>query len=338
MAATPAEPGQTPAEIVPERSELLTGIGVPRGRFRFQWQNDSWLTESDRFYTNGIGLGWTLEDGTLSQGLENLLHWLPFTPEDRSGTATELFVRQDMFTPEDFTNPALVLDDRPYAGWLHLDIEHQVLTLRRDRRDDRLDTWELQLGIVGPSALAEQAQREVHELVSAPEPRGWDNQLEDEPGIVLGYHRQFRAYYDPHALGPIEADFIGRYGARVGNVETSARIGGVLRAGFGLPRHFGTAMRGDAPGVRYRHRIYAAAGVSGKVVLRNIFLDGNTFSSSHSVDRNPLVAQFHVGLHWEPCSRARVSIAEFFSTAEFDSPSQEGDLGHFTSVQLELFF
>lgn len=313
-----------------------TGLGVPRGRFRFLWENDSWFTESDRFYTNGIGLGWTFADGRVTRAIADGLSWLPFAPDLCTARATEVFLRQDMFTPEDFTNPALVLDDRPYAGWLHLDFTHQILRLDQDALKDRLDTWQVQLGVVGPSSLAKEAQSEVHRLVDAPRPRGWRFQLRDEPGLVLAYRRDFRAYYNPTTFAPLETDFVGHFGVRLGNVETSAQMGGEVRFGMNLSRHFGTAIRG--PLLPVRHRLYASAGVEGRFVPQNIFLDGNTFRRSHNVDRNKFVADFHVGIHWEPCERARVSVSEVFTTPEFDSPSQEGDLGHHTAVQVELFF
>lgn len=326
--------GEAPPDPVAE--EQPPELGVPRGRFRFLWENDSWFTESDRFYTNGIGVGWTFADSRFTRAVNRALSWLPFSPENPSGRATELFFRQDMFTPEDFTNPNLVPDDRPYAGWLHLDFTHQILTLDKEERHDRLDTWQLEIGVVGPSSLAEQAQREVHELVDAPEPRGWRHQLKDEPGIVLGYRRDFRAYFNRESFAPCEADFIGHFGVRLGNVDTSIRLGGEVSFGFNLSRHFGTALRG--PQIPQRHRFYLAAGVEGRFVPQNIFLDGNTYRRSHSVDRNKLVADFHVGVHWEPCQRLRLSVSEVFTTPEFDSPSQDGDVGHHTAVQVELFF
>jgi len=310
--------------------------GAPRARIRFKWENDSWFTESDRFFTNGIGLGIVFEDGSFSNWFRDALTCLPFRGEP-SGTATEFSFRQDMFTPENFKNPNLIPNDRPYAGWLHFDIEHQILTIDPIKRDDHLDTWKLEIGIVGPKSLAEDAQVQVHKLVNAPEPRGWDHQLKNEVGIIFGYHRNFRAFYDKDSIPYLESDFIGKYGVKLGNVETSAHIGGELRTGINLPRHFGSAIRPtaerDAP-----HSIYLTAGVDGRIVARNIFLDGITFRTSHDVDRNNIIAQFKLGVVWEPCDHARISILEMFATPEFDSPSQEGDVSHFTSVQVELFF
>jgi hypothetical protein len=318
------------------RTPQPTAYGVPRTRFRFLWENDSWFTGSDRFYTNGIGAGITLRDGALSDGIRDALTWLPFRGEP-GAAATEFFLRQDMYTPEDYENPNSILDDRPYAGWLHLDVEHQLLTMDSRGRRDRLDTWRLTVGVVGPASLAEKTQKQVHEIVNAPDPKGWDYQLKNEFGLLVGYRRAFRAFFDDLTFAPLENDFIGSYGFNLGNVETSVLVGSELRLGLRLPRHFGTAVR-PLSGEEKQHRLYLTGGAEGSLVFRNIFLDGNTFRSSQDVDRNIFVARFHAGFAWEPCDNGRIRVREVFVTPEFDSPSRDGDVAHFTSVQVEIFF
>ena len=84
-------------------------------------------------------------------------------------------------------------------------------------------------------------------------------------------------------------------------------------------------------------RLFVTAGVSGRAIARDIFLDGNTYRDSQSIDRNYLVADFHVGLHCE-LSWARLSVLRVLRTPEFDSPSMAGDLSSWMSVQLEILF
>lgn len=311
-------------------------FGMPHGRLRFLWQNDSWFGNSDRFFTNGIELGYTLPDGAWSTAIADSLTWLPFRGAP-SATASEIALGQDMFTPEDYRAPQPSPDDRPYAGWLHANLRHEALTLGGHDRRDRLDLWELELGVVGPSSLADNTQIEVHHIVGAPRPQGWGYQLHDEPGLVLGYGRKFRSFYDDATYAPFATDFIGNYGVRLGNVETSARLGATVRFGLDLPRHLGSAMR-PLDDTATPYRVHFQAGVEGRLVLRDIFLDGNTFRSSAQVDRNYLVGDFHFGVKWEPRQRVRISLLEVFRTPEFDSPSTHGDVAHFTSFQLEAFF
>jgi hypothetical protein len=41
----------------------------------------------------------------------------------------------------------------------------------------------LTVGVVGPASFAEQTQKRIHEIVNADEPRGWNTQLKNEPGV-----------------------------------------------------------------------------------------------------------------------------------------------------------
>ena len=56
----------------------------------------------------------------------------------------------------------------------------------------KLDTLELNVGVIGPPALAKQVQTEWHKLIGAPEPRGWAHQLPTEPGFMLGYLKKWK--------------------------------------------------------------------------------------------------------------------------------------------------
>ena len=71
---------------------------------------------------------------------------------------------------------------------------------------------------------------------------------------------------------------------------------------------------------------YAFAGVDGRWVLRNIFLDGNTFSDSHSVDKKPLVADFVAGIAIT-YDQFRVAFTHVMRTREFDSQAEADRFG-----------
>jgi len=89
----------------------------------------------------------------------------------------------------------------------------------------------------------------------------------------------------------------------VGNVYTYAGTG--IAATFGpfedriqdTPPRVRPAMAGtgffDTPDNKLSW--YLFGGIDGRAVARNIFLDGNTFTDSHSVDKEPLVADVNLG-------------------------------------------
>jgi len=56
----------------------------------------------------------------------------------------------------------------------------------------RYDKLELEVGIVGPYSGAEKVQEFWHSAFGLQVPQGWDNQLDNELGIVLYYERARR--------------------------------------------------------------------------------------------------------------------------------------------------
>ncbi len=76
------------------------------------------------------------------------------------------------------------------------------------------------------------------------------------------------------------------------------------------------------------------ARAEGRAVARNIFLDGNTFRSSHSVDKNIFVADLSLGfaMNWR---NSKLSYAFIYRTREFKG-QPEGQL--FGSITLSIFF
>src|SRR3546814_16910358 len=61
---------------------------------------------------------------------------------------------------------------------------------------DQLDNLELNVGVVGPWSLADKTQIEYHKLIDVQVPEGWENQPENEPGVVLYYERKWRNIWD----------------------------------------------------------------------------------------------------------------------------------------------
>ena len=57
------------------------------------------------------------------------------------------------------------------------------------------------VGVVGPAALGEEAQKFIHSLSGDPKPRGWTHQLENEPALLLHYRRSwFRTVHQSNNL------------------------------------------------------------------------------------------------------------------------------------------
>src|SRR5690606_32913103 len=243
---------------------------------------------------------------------------------------------QSIYTPETLEATELLEDERPYAGYLYLGFAYH------GRTENRLDSVEVNLGIVGPSALGEQAQDSIHNLRGVDKFQGWDNQLNDEPTLQLVYENKLRLFKHHLPMG-LEQDFISHAGAALGAVAIYANIGGEYRFGWDLPEDFGTsAVRpgGDnsAPGkgdIRLRsvdkfiYGLHGFISVDGRMVGRDIFIDCNTWENSPRLDREYFVADIAVGFSFL-VRNWKLSYAQVFRTKEFKGQPRHHEYGSLT--------
>lgn len=283
------------------------------------------LVHNDEGYTSGVALIWVPE--TTPDWASRLAHFIPWIP-DEGRVRVGFAVGQSIFTPTDVSEADPPGDDRPYAGWLNGTLGLGVETGRR------LDQLALTLGVVGPGSGAEQTQKLLHEITGSQRPRGWDTQLENEPGLVLAYQRSWRELAATRLAG-IELDMAPHLGATLGNVYTYANTGFTLRLGQRLPLDFGPPRA--HPGLPNQGFFesqggfawYLYASLEGRALVYNVFLDGNTFRDSRSVDKHPLVGDLQSGfvLAW---SRVRFTAAYVLRSKEFDTQRRKSQFGSAT--------
>ncbi len=126
-------------------------------------------------------------------------------------------------------------------------------------------------------------------------------------------------------------------GATVGNVYTYADGGFTFRLGpdngdwQDVPQRVRPAMPGTGffavPEKSWSW--YAFAGLEGRAVARNIFLDGNTFAKSHSVEKNNFVADANAGVALT-YGQARISYTAVYRTKEFETQEKPEIFGSIT--------
>lgn len=305
--------------------------------FTFGFENDL-FADTDRFYTNGIKLNWTSpelkwfedlawfqKDTFLARQARNVIRVLPFSDDPERQRHLSFSLGQKMFTPQDIESRNLVTNDRPYAGWLYGDIAFH------SKNKQRLDTFEIQLGLIGDIALGEEAQDFVHSIRGIAKANGWDNQLENELGLALIYDRKQRVLRRNDIKGLLGFDAIVHGGLALGNVFTHFNSGAEFRFGWNIPTDFGSALirpagntsaPTDATDPRYQKgktalSLYFFMAANGRWVLRDIFLDGNTFRDSHSIDKKSLVGEFVLGAS-AVIKNIKISYAQVFRSKEFD--------------------
>lgn len=312
------------------------------GNYTLQFENDR-IADTDRHYTTGMRLNWVSDSkspGASPQWARNVLNFVYRQVNSQVEGRIGLALGQNIFTPEDTAARHLVTGDRPYAGWLYGGISAHAEARRTFAGIalQTLDTVEIDVDVVGPVALAEQVQNNFHDLIGVSRSNGWDHQLENEPGVLFIDERRWRP--QPLGLGAVDADIIPHVGASLGNVMTLANAGATLRLGQDLgvdygPPHVRSTLSGLAAvagGTRFAW--YLFAGAEGRFVARNIFHDGNTFASSHSVDKKPFVVDVQTGaaiiVH-----DVRLAFTHVFRTREFDG-QRRGDRYGAVSLSAEF--
>lgn len=305
-------------------------------RFSFNLENDADF-ETDIGYTHGgrFSLLYHREDSS-----ESFLN-IPFTQSQNSNNFISFSYANKMFTPYDLDVAELITDDRPYAGYAYLELGlHQV-------SDTSLDSLTLQVGVVGPSAGMEDLQIFFHKILDARDSAGWDNQLKDEFTLNLNYMHKW--YYRPAVFYGIESDIIPYTGANLGNVSTKASAGALYRVGFNIPRDFGmssldeagyssiplTSKHISAPSKLWNLYLNFSAGSN--LVLRDIFLDGNTFKESHSQDKNLLNAYVGAGISMR-YRRFSIDYQHYYYTKEYDNRGKHKDYLGYGSLILNYDF
>jgi len=315
---------------------LFIAPSVYAGQITAQFENDLWGSGEDQHYTHGSRISWSSDNELglvqrLTRRAARSVPWMPELDDQFKDVRFNAAVGQNIYTPEDISVTGLVADDQPYAGWLYLAAGAVVQQQKPGYR--QIDSFELNLGVVGPSARAEQVQREVHKLIDSPLPQGWDNQLRDEPGIVLIYDRQWAIALNDATADRVEWDLTPHLGGALGNVFTHAAGGLTLRMGRNLAMDYGPpTIRPSKPGSNFfsvshgQWGWYLFAGIEGRAVGRNIFLDGNTYKSSHRVHRNTWVADGQIGAV-VMFSRVRVAFTNVFRSKEFNGQQTPSEFG-----------
>jgi hypothetical protein len=210
------------------------------------FENDL-FSGTDQNYTNGVklslispNLSTHVEDGKIPRKLLETIHRIPFIQESGPEYThkVEFSIGQNIYTPADIAKSELLLEDRPYSGWLYASTSYHRKNIVNNVADF-MDTVEVQFGMVGPVSFAEDTQKFVHKVFDRPSPNGWHNQLDNEPGLMVIFERKW--LFHPVFTG-LGYDIITHTGGAIGNVSTYLNGGIEMRLGWNIPRNFGVSL------------------------------------------------------------------------------------------------
>jgi lipid A 3-O-deacylase len=329
--------------------QLCSGMSpawAEAGRISLIEENDGLLPDHwDRHYTQGAMLAYlspnVMPEDFAAHLFEGVAGALPIL-QPGAGVARkfDVVVGQSIFTPVRYHDPIPDPADRPFAGWLYTGG-----SLMQETGGTMLENLELLVGVVGPASLARQAQEAFHSAAGFNNKnldQAWSHQLRNEPGIMLTYERKWRVWRT--SVAGLEADLIPEAGITAGNVMTYAEAGALVRFGHNLNVDYGQArirpsLSGtpwfDATRLEGPFGWYLFAGVQGRAVARNIFLDGNTVARSPSVQKEILVGDLTAGasLFWADWAKLDFSFTQ--RTKEFVTQKQ---MDHFAGANLSFGF
>lgn len=324
-------------------STVFASPPIKMENFTLYFENDT-FGGTDKDYTNAIKLTWTSDDidGNSSDYSANDLPLIgKFWSREGDRRHLSFSLGQDIYTPENTDTMVLVEDERPYAGYLYASF-----ALHRRNRFV-LDTLELTLGVVGPASQAEETQSLIHNIIDTDSPAGWDNQLGDELGVTLTWQRSWQAAASD--FDGWEWDIMPHFGFSLGNVVTFANAGFGVRFGrksfldynIAPVRPGGSVLvpMAEPEGRSNRHNkrdfgVIWFFRAEGRAVAHNVFLDGNTFEDSHSVDKENFVVDLSAGVSFIYKS-VRLTYAQIYRTSEY----KEKDGGHtFGSIALSFMY
>ncbi len=297
-----------------------------KGIFTLAVENDYFVNQ-DEGYTSGLRLGYLSSETSMPDWIRYLGSYAPgtdATDHNRIGVS----IGQSIFTPKNTQASVPDPNDRPYAGWLYGSVGVIAETGRE------INTYQLTLGIVGPDAEGEEVQNGFHELIGDHTSKGWNYQLRDEPGAVLTYDHKWKGYYESNPLG-YSFDATPHVGFNLGNVYTNAITGVMFRLGENLPDDYGPPeMQPNLAGADFfiptrELGWYFFAGADGEAVGRNIFLDGNSFQDSPSVQKKYFVGHGVLGIA-ATYGEARIAYNYDLQTNEFRHEPQMNNYGAIT--------
>lgn len=283
----------------------------------------------DRFYTNGLRLGWTSPTGVVPQPLVNIGNSLWGAGQQR----ISFDLSQQIYTPTDtqavIPNPR----DRPYGGLLTGN-----LSLLSDTADTR-SVLTLSLGVAGPAAGGGDIQNGWHDLIGRKDVKGWDGQIPNTPAVELLHERIWRLPIG--RVAGLEMDVLPALTAGVGDVRDYVQAGVTFRAGQGLKSDFGVPRPrpglsgGDAYKPTRPFAWYVFAGVDGQAVGYDLLLQSAPFRSGPHVTPTWDVAEGQVGVVLMAFG-LRFTLAYVAQTEEFHG--QTGGIHQFGSAAISMRF
>ncbi|UUM31822.1 lipid A deacylase LpxR family protein [Vibrio japonicus] len=202
--------------------------GSEHSTFSVTFDNDG-LYSTDRDYTSGLFLTYTSRP-FVSKGLLKTLslsNW-----KGSSIDKLEFTLGHKIYTPEDLEANFPLVNDRPYAGYLHAEFNYISLHPQQAQRIN------VTIGTTGEHSFADASQDFVHKVTPAKKPDGWEYQIDNAIVGSVGYlaHFNLNRTQDSNNL---EWELSNVSEANIGNFRSDVSTGFMVRWGSHLSDNLG---------------------------------------------------------------------------------------------------
>jgi len=205
-----------------------------------------------------------------------------------------------IYTPSDLSAIDVIPNDVPYAGYVYGELAYYKPS------PSALDTYVFQIGLVGPSAHMHRLQIYMHRLTSSEIPQGWDNQLNNELVLQFNYNKKYYYQFEKKVWN-LQSVILPEYGFDAGNASSRIYAGALFRFGKNIIKNYGCSaidkstygqipLYNTTPTYKSEWNLNVNFGFRANGIARDIFLDGNLNTQSHSVEKKNFTLDVIYGL------------------------------------------
>lgn len=260
-------------------------------------ENDAFTNPyTDKDYSAGNSIVYTSRETDYNtEGNSSKISWLgkvSLNPKNNV-TSWTIGLVNEIYTPDtkSYIPPA---NEHPYAGIMYLIFG---INQRRENSFERI--W-IDVGMTGTASLAKPIQDLVHSTINAdsnsPLP-GWHTQIADE--FVFNFHYQYTFKHTLLDTKYFGIDYLPTFSLSLGNGSTYIDYNNRIKIGYNLKNDFGVGKVNFGPNLWEKYSsdlsVYLYAGMGIRGVLRNIYIQGNSWEKSRQDIKN-LVYYFEGGV------------------------------------------
>lgn len=284
-----------------------------KNEFGFKSDNDAYLWYGqDRYYTNGLFVYFrrALDQEKLKGNLEKVTY--------------EISAGQKMYNPYSGYRPDPKTHDRPFAGYLYGGLQTSLFY----KKESILKVG-LNVGVVGPDALGEEAQDLLHSIVGFYEVQGWEYQIAND--FAANANVQFAKLLHRNSSNAV--DFTLDTYANVGTTYNGAGVGILFRAGdlnqlFNSAHYNATISNKSKTEKLKKKEFYFYAKPQLNYVAYDATIKGSLFNDKSPVtfDTKPLVFSQQLGFNYSS-PRFTIDYSLIFQSKEIKSSAKPHQYG-----------